>query len=122
MDLYAENILDHYRNPQNFGELESATVFAEESNPLCGDKLRFGLRIGDGKVEDIGFTGEGCAISLASSSLLTEKIMGKSLAEIGGLKNEDIYEMLGVEISAARVKCALLGFVCLKKALTIHKI
>lgn len=116
MDLYAENILDHYREPRHHGKLESATVSAADANPLCGDKIEIGLRLKDGLIEEATFTGEGCAISQAGASMLMEEIQGKSLEEIFKIANEDVYEMLGVPLTTARVKCALLGFVTLKKA------
>jgi nitrogen fixation NifU-like protein len=118
MDLYAEIILDHYKNPHHRGKLKNPTFFAEDLNPLCGDKIRLELEL-DSKqqVEDVAFSGEGCAISQASASMLTDEIIGKSLAEIGKITNENIYEMLQVPLSPARVKCALLSLVVLKKAL-----
>ena len=123
MDLYSENILHHYKNPRNRGRLETPTIWAEDSNPLCGDKIRIDLRIDEtGKINEIVFSGEGCAISQASASMLTEMVEGKNLNEAAAINNENIYEMLGVSISPARVKCALLGLVTLKKALTLYKI
>lgn len=117
MDLFAENILDHYRNPQHYGQLEDATITLEDSNPLCGDKILIMLRINDGIIEDAKFTGEGCAISQASASMLLGEIIGKPSAELKVLPNEYIYDLLGVPLSPARVKCALLSLSALKKAL-----
>lgn len=123
MDLYAENILDHYRNPHNKGKLENATVSFADSNPLCGDKIEIGVRINDkGIIEDIGFTGEGCAISQASTSMLTDEVIGKSVDAVNGITNEKIYELLGVPLTTNRVKCALLSLVALKKALALTKL
>lgn len=123
MDLYAENILDHYRNPHNKGKLENATVSFADSNPLCGDKIEMSVRISDvGVVEDIGFMGEGCAISQASASMLTDEVVGKSVDEVNAMTNEKIYEMLGVPLTTNRVKCALLSLVTLKKALALTKL
>ena len=84
-DMYRDYILDHYKNPRNFGELEGATHTYHDSNPLCGDEMTMQLRIGDGHVDDVHFTGKGCAISQASASILTEEIKGKTLDENGGL-------------------------------------
>ncbi len=117
MDLYSEIILDYYKYPRNKGEIDDPTASVIEHNPLCGDKIRLDLKTDKtGKIIDIKFSGEGCAISQAATSMLTEKILGKKVSDIGKLKNEDIYEMLGIPISPARVKCALLGFVAAKNA------
>ena len=122
MDLYAENILDHYKNPHNKGKLENASASFADSNPLCGDKIEIGIRVDEnGVIEDVGFTGEGCAISQASASLLTDEILGKTVAEVKALPNEKVYELLGVPLTTNRVKCALLSLVALKKALALTK-
>lgn len=122
MDLYSENILDHYQNPRNFKTLEKPDISAEDANPLCGDKIRIDIKIDKkGTITNIGFSGEGCAISQASTSMLTEHILGKPFADIEKLANEDVYTMLGIELSPARVKCALLGLIVLKKAFTLSK-
>jgi nitrogen fixation NifU-like protein len=118
MDLYAENILDHYRNPRNFGSLKSCDYKAKDANPLCGDKLVMEIKVsGAGKISEAKFHGIGCAISQASASMLTEKLKGMTLAQAGKIGNDDIYKMLAVPISQSRVKCALLGLSTLKKAL-----
>jgi len=122
MDLYAENILDHYKNPRRHGWLKDASIWAEDSNPLCGDKIRIDLKLENGKIADIAFSGEGCAISQAATSMLADEIAGKNLQEVAGYENEKIYAMLGVPLTTARVKCALLGLVVFKKALTLNKI
>jgi nitrogen fixation protein NifU and related proteins len=118
MDLYAENILDHYHNPHHKGHLKRLTNFAEDVNPLCGDKIRIELYIDkEGIVRDAAFSGEGCAISQAGVSLLMDKISGNTLSKIKKVSKEDIYKLLGVPLSAARVKCALLGLTVLQKAI-----
>lgn len=123
MDLYSENILDYYKNPRNKGVLEDATIWAEDSNPLCGDKIRIDLKIGPGnKITEIRFNSQGCAISQASASMLTELVHGKTCEEAAKIQNEDVYKMLGVPLSAVRVKCGLLGLAVLKKALALYKI
>ncbi len=122
MDMYAENILDHYKHPHHHGVLEQPTISAADANPLCGDKVQIDLKIVDGKISDVGFSGEGCAISLASTSMLMDEIIDKKTDEAFALTNENIYEMLGVPLTTARVKCALLGLVTLKKALTIYRL
>jgi len=117
--LYRDFILDHYRNPRNAGTLERPDASFEDLNPLCGDKIRMDLRIRDGVVEDVKFKGRGCAISQASASLLTESIKGKRIDEIDTIGKEDVLENLGISISAARLKCALLGLKVLKQALAL---
>lgn len=117
MDLYSEIILDHYKNPRNFGELDSPTARVMEYNPLCGDKIQVDLKVGEeGKVEEMAFSGAGCAISQAATSMLTEELVGKTPKEIKEMPSEAMYELLKVPISPGRVKCALLGLVAAKKA------
>ena len=112
--FYREFILDHYKNPRNFGRLEGANVSHEEYNPLCGDLVGMDFRIEDGVIEDVRFHGRGCAISQASASLMTERLKGMSLEEARGISKEDVLEELGIEISPARLKCALLTLKVLK--------
>jgi len=112
--FYREYILDHYKNPRNFGRIENPTLSHEEDNPLCGDIIGIDLLVRDGVVDDIKFHGRGCAISQASASLLTERIKGLSLAEARKIGKEDVLGELGIEISPARIKCALLSLKVLK--------
>ena len=117
-DLYRDEILEHYRRPHNFGTLPSPDASYEGSNPLCGDRITLMLAISDeGRVEDVAFTGRGCAISQASASMLTDEIRGKPLSEVTALTNQDVLDTLGIEISPARLKCALLSIDTLKRAL-----
>ncbi len=111
IEIYQENILDHYKNPRNKGELKNANIRQKESNPLCGDVLEYQLLVKKGVIEEIRFIGSGCAISLAAASMLTEKVKGKKIEEIKNLSKEEIYGMLGIPLTPSRVKCALL---CLK--------
>jgi nitrogen fixation NifU-like protein len=114
-DFYRENILDHYRNPRNKGQLEDPTHTHEEDNPLCGDVIQIDLHVNDGDViEQVRFDGHGCAISQASASMLTELIQDKTLEEAKELSKEDILEALGIEIGPVRLKCALLSLKVLK--------
>lgn len=113
-DFYREYILDHYRSPRNRGTLESPDITYEDSNPLCGDELRIDLRVADNRVEDVKFSGRGCAISQASASMLTELIEGKTLDEVKQLTKDDVLEMLGIPLTPVRLKCALLGLKVLK--------
>ncbi len=103
-----EQILDHYQSPRNFGTIEGADLSHEEGNPSCGDLIRIDIALDGERIRDIKFSGKGCAISQASSSMLTERLQGASLAEIKQLSKDDIFEMLGIELSPMRVKCALL--------------
>ena len=94
-DLYREVILDHYQNPRNYGTLEPADISYEEDNPVCGDHIRLDLRLKDGRVSEVRFSGHGCAISQASASMLTEAIQGKTLEEVKAFGKEDVLDMLG---------------------------
>ena len=117
-DLYRDEILEHYRNPHNFGTLNEPSAVHEGANPLCGDRITLMLGINDeGTVEAVAFTGRGCAISQASASMLTDEIKGKPLAEIARLGHQDVLDSLGIEISPARLKCALLSLDTLRHAL-----
>src|ERR1700761_2142631 len=116
-DFYKEYILDHYRNPRNFGRLEHPTASAEDLNPLCGDKIHMEFSVGaDGKIDDVKFDGKGCAISQASASMLTETIKGKTLEEVAKLPQEVVLENVGIGISPTRMKCAMLGLKVAKSA------
>jgi nitrogen fixation protein NifU and related proteins len=108
-DLYRDYILEHYRRPHNFGQLEGATASQEGANPLCGDRITMQLRVRGGVIDGVGFTGRGCAISQASASLLTDEIKGKAIDTAQAMTSGDVLELLGIEISPARMKCALLS-------------
>ncbi len=120
-DLYKEEILDHYWNPHNSGELANATASAQEYNTACGDKIQMDLMVDDERVVDVRFKGEGCAISQASASMLTDKLKSLPLRQAQGLTDADISAMLGIAISPARMKCATLGLETMKKALCSPK-
>lgn len=107
-ELYRELILDHYQHPHNHGTIENADVSYEDTNPLCGDKIRIDMKVRDGIVEDVKFSGKGCAISQASASMLTDEIKGKSLEEVRNLDKQAIFDMVGIPLGPSRVKCALL--------------
>lgn len=120
--MYQENILDHYKSPRNFGKIENASVHHNEYNPLCGDKIELHLVIDKNKkIADVKFNGQGCAISQASASMLTEQIKGKSIEELKKMAKEDILEMLGIPISPVRLKCALLSLDTLKNSILIFE-
>ena len=112
--FYREYILDHYKNPRNFGRLEGADISHEEYNPLCGDMVGMDFQLRDGVIEDVRFHGRGCAISQASASLMTERLKGMPLEEARKVSKEDVLDDLGIEISPARLKCALLSLKVLK--------
>ena len=116
-DLYRDYILEHYRRPHNFGVLEDANASHEGANPLCGDRITLQLRLSGGQIAGVGFTGRGCAISQASASLLTDELKGKSVDDAAKLTSADILDLLGIEISPARLKCALLSLETMQHAL-----
>jgi len=116
-DFYKEYILEHYRQPRNFGTLEGATASAEDLNPLCGDRIRFELRVNpEGVVEDVRFSGRGCAISQASASMLSETIKGMRLEDVARMDKQTVLDNVGIGISPARMKCATLGLKVAKSA------
>jgi nitrogen fixation NifU-like protein len=116
-DLYRDYILEHYRRPHNFGVLDNATATQEGANPLCGDRITLQVRVADGQIAAVGFTGRGCAISPASASHLTDEIKGKPVADVDAFRADDLLDLLGIEISPARMKCALLSLETLHGAL-----
>jgi len=110
MDIYSEIILDHYKNPRNFGTIKKADFENEKSNPLCGDKIKIQISIDKKKIiKKIVFSGEGCSISQSAASMLTEYLTGKPLSTIKKLKRDDMLKMLNIPLSPAREKCALLA-------------
>jgi nitrogen fixation NifU-like protein len=112
--LYREIILDHNKNPRNKGTLDPHDYSAEDVNPLCGDEIRIDVRVNDDRVSEIKFSGRGCAISQASASLLTEMVEGMTLDEVKALTKDDLLEEIGIPLSPARLKCALLSLKVLK--------
>lgn len=118
MNEFQEQILDHYKNPRNSGrpEWKSDKVSSSE-NLSCGDKITMYLLLEDEKVKDVKFEGEGCSICIASASLLTDEIKGKELEEINKIKEDDILEFIGIELSPSRVKCAILSLDALRGAI-----
>jgi len=117
MDLYTEIILDLYKNPRNKGQLENPTHENFRNNPLCGDEIKIQLIIKENKIENVKFTGQGCAISQASASLVTDKIKNMDIEKIKNLNKEDILELLHIPISSGRLKCALLPLDTVKGAI-----
>ena len=119
--LYKEIVLDHYKNPHNFGTLDPADYTAEDSNPLCGDQVRMDLQVADGIVTDVKFSGRGCAVSMASASILTDMIMGQPLDEVLQITKDDLLEEIGIPVSPARMKCATLGLNVLKLSVALKE-
>src|SRR5271165_3414028 len=116
-DIYKEIILDYYKNPRNRGTMESPDAKSRDSNPLCGDVIEMQLKFSDGKVSDIKFNGDGCAISQASASMLTELVMGKSIEEVRKIDKAVLLDNLGSpNLGAVRIKCALLPLKVMKSA------
>jgi len=116
-DIYQEQILDHYRHPRNYGSLPHPDATFEDSNPLCGDMVTMDVAFDGERIADIRFRGAGCAISQASASMLTEMALGQTREEARAITRESVLEELGVPLSPARVKCALLGHKVLLAAL-----
>ncbi len=112
--IYREIILEHSKNPSNRGTLDPADFTYEDTNPLCGDEIRIDVRVRDDHVSEIAFSGQGCAISQASASILTELVEGKSLDEVRGIGKEELLDEIGIPLSPARLKCALLSLKVLK--------
>ena len=120
--MYQENILDHYKSPRNFGNLENASVHHHEKNPLCGDELDMFLVIDkDKKIADVKVNPHGCAISVASASMLSEEIKEKNIDELKATTKENILVMLGIPLSPVRLKCALLSLDTLKNSILIFE-
>ena len=116
-ELYRDQILEHYKRPHNFGRLEEFDLDYEDNNPFCGDEQHVFIRLGeDGKVAEVSFEGKGCAISTAATSLLTDELQGKTREELLILPKEFVLDLLGIDISATRMKCAMLGLKVTKSA------
>jgi nitrogen fixation NifU-like protein len=117
MDIYAQNIMDHYKNPRNRGELKGADASRREINTTCGDDITVFIKLSGNKIKAIKFAGQGCAISQAAISILSEELVGKTRQAVLALKFDDIKAILGIPISERRYKCSMLGLWAIQKAL-----
>ena len=116
-ELYREQILEHYKHPHNFGRIEDPDIEFEDNNPFCGDEQHVTIRLDDDdRVTEVKFEGKGCAISTAATSMLTDELVGLTKDELVTLPKEKVLDLLGIDISATRMKCALLGLKVVKGA------
>lgn len=113
-NLYREEILEHYQNPQNFRKLANFDVSSKQTNPFCGDEVEMFIKYDDQKITDIGFIGKGCAICIAATSILTEFAKGKTKKQLTKFTEKDMLDLLGIQVSETRRKCALLGLAVLR--------
>jgi nitrogen fixation protein NifU and related proteins len=116
-ELYREIILDHYKNPRGHGVIEGADAQAEGQNPLCGDEVSIFVSFDGDTIDDVKFSGRGCAISQAATSMLMEMVKGRTAAQVAGMSKEELLEEVGIPLTPVRLKCALLGLGVLKVAL-----
>jgi len=123
MELYREEILDHSKNPRNFGKLNNPDREFREFNPLCGDEVEIGVKFEDStlRVEDVKFQGKGCAISIASASMLTEKVKGRTLPDLEKLTEDEVLSWFGGNLTSSRRDCALLPLKTLREALVVRQ-
>ena len=117
-DLYRDYILEHYKRPRNFGELEPRDLEAHDHNPLCGDEMGVHIRVAEGRIADLRFHGQGCAISQAAASIVSDELIGKRVDELPGLSADWLIDLLGIDISPTRRKCALLSLKVMRGAST----
>ncbi len=121
MNLYQEQLLDHYKNPRHHGVLDDPEIIVQNYNPSCGDQVVIHANVRNGILEEVAFSGKGCVISQAATSLLCEKMSGKSVEIIGQLSKDDILELIGINLGPTRLRCALLGLEALQKGIAEGK-
>jgi nitrogen fixation NifU-like protein len=119
--MYRQDILEHYKNPDNFGKLEPHTLCHNGENPLCGDTLEITLCLDDGTIEDARFEGQGCAISQAATDILLGRIQGEDADEVLAMDEDELLDVLGIDVSPLRVKCAILPLVTVQDGIQIHR-
>lgn len=117
MDIYAKELLDHYKKPRNYGKLESSDIKSEEYNPSCGDKVQIFINLENNIIKEISFVGEGCVISLATASILTDFVKNKLVEDVLNLNADDIKNLIKVELGPTRLKCALLPLYAIQNGL-----
>lgn len=120
--LYREEILEHWKNPLNYGQILNADFEIDDYNPLCGDRIRLTGSVSNNTLMDVQFTSEGCVISKAAASILTEFVKNKKLTEIKNLCQQDFLSQMEIPLTATRLKCALLSYSALQKAIKQSKI
>ena len=121
-DIYSENIMDHYRDPRNSGSLENPDVKFHDSNPLCGDEINIEIKIENNKLKDVKSSCQGCAISKASSSIVSEKVIGKDIKDIMKLEKEFVLDLLKIPLNPMRIKCAMLFLRALQKSIAQYMV
>ena len=121
LDIYAERLIQYYEKPHNKGKISDATIHMHEENVTCGDVITIYLKINQGKVEDVKFEGDGCAISMASASMITDFIKGKSLADVEKMNVGTVMEVIGIDPGPARLHCATLSMRAIKGAVFAHE-
>jgi len=119
--LYSDVLLDHFRNPRNFGSLPAADISYEAFNPLCGDRIRIEIEIRGHTIEEARFKGDGCAISMAAASMLTEMIVGSTITSVEIISGDELVKALESEIQPTRVKCAILPLEALQSGIKLYK-
>src|SRR5215510_11154744 len=120
--LYSDILLDHFRHPRNYGSLDAPDISNEQFNPLCGDRIRIELKIRQSVVKEVRFKGDGCAISTAAASLLTELVAGKDVAQLANISDEHLISRLESDIKPARLQCALLPLQALREGLRSYRV
>lgn len=116
-NIQAEIVLEHYREPHNYGTLDNPTVSLTENNPVCGDTVNFSLQVRAGVIEEAKFVGKGCSISQASASMLTDRIRGRTVEEVKAMTEKDVLDMIGLNLGPSREKCALLSYNTVQKCI-----